>query len=103
VLGELSAKQPLETGQTLTSFPSHLSWNEGLSIHIVLFLIGGWNLVGVNVTHWAGHVWCWPWIAGWASVLVVHAVVVIGLAIARSGNTRRARPTKLEPSSSSRP
>ena len=67
-----------------------LSRREKLELHLAVFFVGSGSLVMIDVTHSPHHLWFWPWVAGWAGVLLVHCAL--------SGDKdRHVPPAGLEP------
>ena len=70
--------------QTGIGMPAHtqtlsgpFSRSEKLMFHMGVFLIGGWNLFIINLSRSPHHLWFWPWMAGWAALLLVHCGTVL--------------------------
>ena len=53
------------------------SRSENLIFHLTLFLVGSWNLAIINLSRSPHHLWFWPWVTGWAVVLIVHCGIVL--------------------------
>jgi hypothetical protein len=71
---------PAETQILLGPF----SRGERFLFHLVLFLIGSCNLVIINLARTPNHLWFWPWLGGWAVLLLIH-----GFAVAAADHLRR--------------
>jgi hypothetical protein len=78
VVRDLAARQGLEAIPIDTqTFSGPFSRRERLFYHLLLFLIGSCDLVFIDVGRTPHHLWFWPWVTGWAALLVIHAGVVL--------------------------
>ena len=61
-----------------------LSRGEKLLMHVSLFVVGSGSLVLTDLGRGSHHLWFWPWVAGWAGLLAIHAAVVLARARRRA-------------------
>jgi hypothetical protein len=85
---DLAERQGLET-LPLDTFSAPFSRGEKLFYHLALFIIGGSSLIILDAGGTPHHLWSWPWVAGWAVVLLIHGGWVLLV-------ERRQRPAAVE-------
>lgn len=73
ILEEMAAKQ------STTSLPANVDDSSGpfthrerLLLHFLIFLIGSWNLVIIDLATSPDLIWFWPPVIAWATILVLH-------------------------------
>jgi hypothetical protein len=53
-----------------------LTQHQRLEIHAGLFAVAGWNVTAFDFAYTPDRLWSWPFLAGWAALLIIHAGVV---------------------------
>jgi fatty acid desaturase len=53
-----------------------LTQRQRLELHVGIFFIAGWNMAAIDFAYSSHHLWFWPWLTGWAALLVVHTGLV---------------------------
>lgn len=81
---------PITGERFSTSPPRHVTATELLLFHVGVFLIGGWNMVTVDLAHGLLTWWCWRPLCVWAAVILVQGVLTLVMA-------RLAKITTLTP------
>jgi hypothetical protein len=69
-----------------SSLPGPFRHRERFLLHLWVFLIGGWNLLMINLARTPDHLWCLPWVGGWAAVLVLHLAAILLISGKRSSS-----------------
>lgn len=98
LLEEMAARQSAYGVPARDPIPLRpLSRGEKLLLHLSLFMVGSGSLVMINLGRDPQHLWFWPWVAGWAGLLLLHGAVVLAKGLTRpapvpNGNPPRARP-----------
>jgi hypothetical protein len=88
-----AAQSAKDMGTRIGSSPGPLSPRERFWLHLGFFVLGSWNLFIINLSRSPDHLWFWPWVAGWAALLVLHlcAVLLLDRAATHSGFVRAHR------------
>jgi hypothetical protein len=90
VLGKTAAEErALGIAENPAGSTRPFSRRERLMLHVLVFFIGGWNLIIINLSRSPDHVWFWPWLGAWSALLVGHLVVVLVLSLRESLNRRQ--------------
>jgi hypothetical protein len=80
ILETWSNAEPSPVQQTVppaaTSWES-LSRGERLLGHAIVFLIGSWNVVMIDLARAPGVSWSWVVVAVWAAALLIHVSIVV--------------------------
>ena len=98
LLDEMAARQSACGMPAYDLIPlTPLSRGEKLLLHLSVFMVGSGSLVMINLGRDPQHLWFWPWVAGWAGLLLLHGAVVLAKGLTRpapepSGSPPRARP-----------
>jgi hypothetical protein len=58
-------------------------------LHVVLFLIGCFNLAVINAARTPGHWWFWMPVAAWASLAMAHKLWLVARSSLRETRSRR--------------
>ena len=70
----LTSPAALTIGAGSADAQARLGGRHWFYAHLIVFLIGSWNLVAVNVARTPGVWWAWMPIAAWTVVLAGHAL-----------------------------
>ncbi len=81
VLKEMAIES--STGSSADLVSRRLSRREGLAFHLVVFVLGAWNLAIINLARSPHDLWFWPWVAGWAALFALHLVYLATTSLVR--------------------
>ena len=77
VIEEMAAWEMAGTLAKTRILRQPLSRRQRLELHAGIFSIAGWNMAAINLAHAPHHLWFWPWLTGWAALVIIHAVAVL--------------------------
>ncbi len=81
--------EPSPVQQTIP--PAATSWGslsrgERLLGHVIVFLIGSWNLIMIDLAREPGISWSWVVVAVWAAALLIHVSIFVATARRENAN-----------------